>query len=289
MPRRKKPETFQDLILALHEFWKEQGCVIEEPFDVEVGAGTMHPATFLRCLGRRPWKVAYVQPSRRPADGRYGENPNRLHRHHQYQVILKPAPDEVQDIYLQSLEFIGIDTKRHDIRFIEDDWEAPTLGASGVGWEVWLDGLEITQLTYFQTAGGMELEVIPVELTYGLERIAMYLQGVDDYRKIRWSKDLTYGDIHYRWEREASAYNFEVADIPTLFSLFETYQRECLRALEQGLVYPAYDYVLKCSHTFNLLDSRGALSVTERTTMIDRIRELARRCAEAYLKEDHSS
>jgi len=277
--------TFQELILALQRFFAEQGCVIQQPYDVEVGAGTMNPATFLRVLGPEPWKVAYVESTRRPADGRYGENPNRLQHYYQYQVIMKPSPDDIQEIYLDSLRSLGIDPLRHDIRFVEDDWESPTLGAWGLGWEVWLDGLEITQFTYFQQAGGIDLKPVSVELTYGIERIAMFLQGVDSVYDLTWVEGVTYGDIHHKGEVEWSIHNFEEADVALQLQLFDEYEREGLRLIEKGLVLPAYDYCLKSSHTFNLLDARGAIGVTERTSFIGRVRNLARRCAEAYLKQ----
>jgi glycyl-tRNA synthetase alpha chain len=277
--------TFQDLVLALENFWAKHGCVIQQPYDVEVGAGTSNPATFLRVLGPEPWNVAYVEPSRRPADGRYGENPNRLQHYYQYQVILKPSPDNIQEIYLKSLESFGVDPLKHDIRFVEDDWESPTLGAWGLGWEVWLDGLEITQFTYFQQAGGIELKPVAGEITYGIERIAMFLQGVENVYDLKWNERVTYGDVHHRSEVEWSIHNFEEADIPLQLRLFEAYERESLRLIEKGLVLPAYDYCLKCSHTFNILDARGAISVTERTHFIGRVRNLARRVAEAYLKQ----
>lgn len=277
--------TFQELILALQRFYAEQGCVIQQPYDVEVGAGTMNPATFLRVLGPEPWNVAYVESTRRPADGRYGENPNRLQHYYQYQVIMKPSPDNIQEIYLDSLRSLGIDPLRHDIRFVEDDWESPTLGAWGLGWEVWLDGLEITQFTYFQQAGGVDLKPVSAELTYGIERIAMFLQGVDSVYDLTWVKGVTYGDIHHKSEVEWSIHNFEEADVALQFQLFDQYEREGLRLIEKGLVLPAYDYCLKSSHTFNLLDARGAIGVTERTSFIGRVRNLARRCAEAYLKQ----
>jgi glycyl-tRNA synthetase alpha chain len=277
--------TFQELILALQRFFAEQGCVIQQPYDVEVGAGTMNPATFLRVLGPEPWKVAYVESTRRPADGRYGDNPNRLQHYYQYQVIMKPSPDDIQEIYLDSLRSLGIDPLRHDIRFVEDDWESPTLGAWGLGWEVWLDGLEITQFTYFQQAGGVDLKPVSAELTYGIERIAMFLQGVDSVYDLTWVKGVTYGDIHHKSEVEWSVHNFEEADVSLQFQLFDEYEREGLRLIEKGLVLPAYDYCLKSSHTFNLLDARGAIGVTERTSFIGRVRNLARRCAEAYLKQ----
>jgi glycyl-tRNA synthetase alpha chain len=276
---------FQDVILELHKFWARKGCVMVQPYDMEVGAGTFHPTTLLKALGPEPWKVAYVQPSRRPTDGRYGDNPNRLQHYYQYQVILKPSPLDVQRQYLQSLEALGVDPLDHDIRFVEDDWESPTLGASGLGWEVWLDGMEITQFTYFQMAGSIELHPISVELTYGLERIAMYLQGVDNVYDLQWNPDVRYGDVHHQQEVEQSTYNFEKADVTALFDLFSKYEAESMRQVEGGLVLPAYEYCLKCSHTFNLLDARGAISVTERTGYIGRIRNLARMSAEAYLKQ----
>lgn len=277
--------NFQELILTLDNFWAKQGCVIQQPYDIEKGAGTMNPATFFRVLGPEPWRVAYVEPSRRPTDGRYGENPNRLQHYYQYQVILKPSPDDVIEIYLESLRALGIDPRQHDIRFVEDNWESPTLGAWGLGWEVWLDGMEITQFTYFQQCGGYDLYPVSAEITYGLERIAIFLQGVESVFDIEWAGGITYGDIHHRGEVEHSRYNFEVADTTFLFNIFEAFEQEAQRALAAGLVFPAYDYVLKCSHTFNLLDARGALSVTERTAYIHRIRALARACAKAYLKE----
>jgi glycyl-tRNA synthetase alpha chain len=276
---------FQKLIMELQRFWAEKGCLIVQPYDVEVGAGTFNPATFLRVLGPEPWKAAYVEPSRRPTDGRYGENPNRLQHYYQFQVILKPAPSDAQDLYLESLKWIGIDPLEHDIRFVEDDWESPTLGAWGLGWEVWLDGMEITQFTYFQQAGGFDLDPISVEITYGLERIAMYLQGVDNVFELIWSDGITYGEIHHQGEVEWSYYNFQEASLPMLFQLFDSFEAECKRLIEKDLVLPAYDYCLKCSHTFNLLDARGALSVAERTRYILRVRELAKMCAEKYLKK----
>ncbi len=276
--------TFQDLILRLHNFWSRQGCIIYEGYDIEVGAGTFNPATFLRVLGPEPWAVAYVEPSRRPTDGRYGDNPNRLQHYYQYQVIIKPAPDNIQLIYLKSLEYIGFKLKEHEIKFVEDDWESPTLGASGLGWEVWLDGMEITQFTYFQNAGGFQLNPISVELTYGLERIAMYLQNKENVFDIQWNKKITYGEIHHRDEVEFSHYNFEIADVKMLFELFDKYECECRRIAERGYVLPAYDYVLKCSHIFNLLDARGAISVAERTRYIGRVRNIAKLCAELYFK-----
>lgn len=274
----------QDLIIKLHAFWAKQGCVIEQPYDIEVGAGTFNPATFFRVLGPEPWQAAYVEPSRRPTDGRYGENPNRLQRYYQYQVILKPSPIEVQDIYLQSLSNININLIKHDIRFVEDDWESPTLGAWGLGWEVWLDGMEITQFTYFQQVGGLELKPVSVELTYGLERIAMYLQGIDNVFDLQWTNGISYGDIHHETEVQFSKFNFDEADIETHLRLFELYEKEALRLIKLGLIYPAYDFCLRCSHTFNVLDARGALSVTERASYIAKVRNLAKHCAENYIK-----
>ncbi len=277
--------NFQEIILALQKFWSRKGCVLLQPYDVEVGAGTFHPATLLKVLGPEPWNAAYVQPSRRPTDGRYGENPNRLQHYYQFQVILKPSPVDVQKKYLQSLKALGIDSLEHDIRFVEDDWESPTLGASGLGWEVWLDGMEITQFTYFQLAGSIELSPISVELTYGLERISMYLQGVDNVYDLKWNDDITYGDVYHQQEVEQSIYNFEKADIDMLRDLFNKYEAEAICTIKKSLVLPAYEYCLKCSHTFNLLDARGAISVTERTGYIARVRNLARACAEEYLKQ----
>jgi glycyl-tRNA synthetase alpha chain len=279
---------FQDVILTLEAFWARKGCLIVQPYDQEVGAGTFHHFTTLKALGPEPWNVAYVQPSRRPTDGRYGENPNRLQHYYQYQVLLKPSPYDVQQQYLQSLEALGINPLEHDIRFVEDDWESPTLGASGLGWEVWLDGMEITQFTYFQMAGSIELKPIPVELTYGLERIAMYLQQVDNVYDLKWNREVSYGEVHHRQEVEQSTYNFELADVGMLFDLFGRYEAESRRIIEKGLVLPAYEFCLKCSHTFNLLDARGAISVTERTGYIARIRTLARMCAEAYVAQRES-
>jgi len=276
---------FQDVLMTLERFWADRGCVIQQPYDLEVGAGTFNPATMLRVLGPEPWNVAYVEPSRRPTDGRYGENPNRLQHYYQYQVILKPSPLDVQEQYLESLRALGIDPLAHDIRFVEDDWESPTLGAWGLGWEVWLDGMEITQFTYFQQAGGIDLHPISVELTYGPERISMYLQGVDNVYDLIWTEGIRYGDIHHRGEVEYSTYNFEQADVGMLFDLFEKYEKESHRIVGEGLVLPAYDYCLKCSHTFNLLDARGAISVAERSRLIGRVRQMARQCAEGYLKQ----
>ncbi|MEK7698654.1 MAG: glycine--tRNA ligase subunit alpha [Nitrospirota bacterium] len=274
----------QDLILKLHDFWSGQGCVIHQPYDIEVGAGTFNPATFFRVLGPEPWKAAYVEPSRRPTDGRYGENPNRLQHYYQYQVILKPSPSETQEMYLSSLSNLNIALAKHDIRFVEDDWESPTLGAWGLGWEVWLDGMEITQFTYFQQVGGIELKPVSVELTYGLERIAMYLQEVDNIFDLKWAEGISYGDIHHETEVQFSKYNFDEADIDMLFNLFEMYEKECKKLLSRELILPAYDFCLKCSHAFNILDARGALSVTERTTYIAKVRNLAKLCAVGYLR-----
>jgi len=277
--------TFQKLIKTLENFWARHRCILQQPYDIEVGAGTFHPDTLLRVLGPEPWRVAYVEPSRRPSDGRYGENPNRLQRYYQYQVILKPSPLDVQEIYLRSLKALGIDLPAHDIRFVEDDWESPTLGASGLGWEVWLDGMEITQFTYFQQAASVELDPVSVEITYGLERIAMYLQGVDNVFALRWNDSISYEDLHHQAEVEHSTYNFEKADVKMLLALFDMYEAECRRVVEDSLVLPAYEYCLKCSHAFNLLDARGAISVTERTGYIARVRNLARACGEAYLEQ----
>ena len=275
-------------MIRLQDFWARRGCLIGQPYDVEKGAGTMNPATFLRSLGPEPWDVAYVEPSRRPGDGRYGENPNRLYQHHQYQVILKPAPEQIQDLYLSSLESLGIKARDHDIRFVEDDWESPTLGAWGLGWEVWLDGMEITQFTYFQQVGGFDLEVVPVELTYGLERIAMYIQKRDNVFDLEWLPGISYGEVFQLAEREHSTYSFEAADTSMLLQLFNLYEQEARRLLDEPLVLPGYDYVLKCSHTFNLLDARGVISVTERTRYIGRIRHLARQVAQRYYQQRES-
>jgi len=277
--------TFQDLILSLQNYWAEQGCIIQQPYDIEKGAGTFNPATFLRALGPEPWNVAYVEPSRRPTDGRYGENPNRLQHYYQFQVILKPSPQNIQELYLDSLKSFGIDPNAHDIRFVEDDWESPTLGAWGLGWEVWLDGMEITQFTYFQQCGGIDLKPIPGEITYGIERIAMYIQGVDNVYDLEWVDGIKYGDVHHQTEVEFSHYNFEEADTDMLFQLFEMYEKECIRLAEKDLVFPAYDFVLKGSHAFNLLDARSAISVTERASYIGRVRNMAKLCAEGYVKQ----
>jgi len=279
----KDQVTFQGLIHTLLGFWMDYGCVIQQPYDLEVGAGTMHPETFLRVLGPEAYRVAYVQPSRRPADGRYGENPNRLYKHHQLQVILKPSPNDVQEVYLSSLRALGIDLSYHDLRFEEDNWESPTLGAWGIGWQVLLDGLEITQFTYFQQAGGQDLMPISAEITYGLERIATFVEDKDSVFALCWSPHASYAQVRQREEREFSKYSFEVADKDMLFELFNRYEKECLRCLEADCVLPAYDYCLRCSHTFNLLDSRGAISVTERVGIIARVRNLAVRVAAAFV------
>ncbi len=299
-------QTFQDLILRLQQFWGEQGCLILQPYDLEKGAGTMSPHTFLRALGPDPWRVAYVEPCRRPTDGRYGQNPNRLQHYFQYQVLIKPSPDDIQEVYLDSLRALGINPAEHDIRFVEDDWESPTLGAWGVGWEVWLDGMEITQFTYFQQVGGQDCHPVSVEITYGLERLAMYLQGVDSVFDLCWSEHpslgrITYGQIYFQNEVEQSYYNFEYSDPEMLLELFRLYEAEAKRLIETtqqklekpvtpeqppvSLLLPAYDYVLKCSHTFNLLDARGVIAVAERTLYIGRIRNLARQLAELYLSQ----
>ncbi|WP_311649769.1 glycine--tRNA ligase subunit alpha [Selenomonas artemidis] len=276
---------FQEVILALQEFWSGQGCILAQPYDVEKGAGTMSPWTFLRVLGPEPWNVAYVEPSRRPADGRYGDNPNRLYQHHQFQVIMKPSPDNIQELYLESLARLGIRAEEHDIRFVEDNWESPTLGAWGLGWEVWLDGMEITQFTYFQQVGSHDVKPVSVEITYGLERLAMYIQGVENVYDIAWTDDVTYGDVFRQNEFEQSTYAFDLSDEELLFELFDKYEAEAVRIIGAGHVHPAHDYVLKCSHTFNLLDARGAISVSQRTAFIGRVRKLARLCAEAYLAQ----
>ena len=277
--------NFQDVILKLEKYWGSRDCVIHQPYDIEAGAGTFNPATFFRVLGPEPYRAAYVEPSRRPTDGRYGENPNRLQHYYQYQVILKPSPEDVQAQYLDSLKALGIDPLKHDIRFVEDDWESPTLGAWGLGWEVWLDGMEITQFTYFQQVGSIDLDPISVELTYGLERITMYLQNVDNVYDLQWNDTVKYGHVHLETEKQFSKYNFEVSDKDRLFQWFDMYEAEAKALLEQDLILPAYDYTLKCSHAFNLLDARGAISVTERTGFIGRVRKLARLCAEGYVRQ----
>ena len=277
--------TFQELVLSLDKYWAGQGCIIQQPYDLEVGAGTFNPATFLRSLGPEPWNVAYVEPSRRPTDGRYGENPNRLQHYYQYQVIMKPSPLDIQELYLNSLRSFGINPLEHDIRFVEDDWESPTVGAWGLGWEVWLDGMEITQFTYFQQVGGIDLNPVCAEITYGIERIAMYLQGIDNVYELEWAHGVKYGDIHHQGEVEWSHYNFEEADVEMLRRVFDMYEAEGVRMAERERVLPTYDCCLKCSHTFNLLDARGAISVAERTTYIGRVRNLARLSAEGYLRQ----
>jgi glycyl-tRNA synthetase alpha chain len=276
---------FQESLLRLEQFWSNQGCVLLQPYAGEVGAGTFNPATFFRVLGPEPWKAAYVEPSRRPKDGRYGENPNRLQNFYQYQVVLKPAPENVLELYLDSLRHIGIEVEKHDIRFVEDDWESPTLGAWGLGWEVWLDGQEITQFTYFQQAGGIDLDPITAEITYGIERIACYLQGVERIMDLQWSRDYRWDDLFLQAEREWCVFNFEQSDSALLFEIFEKYEREAARLLKAGLALPGYDYVVKCSHTFNLLEARGAISVTERVSYIGRVRKLARLAAQVYVKQ----
>ncbi len=283
--------TFQDLILTLQQFWARQGCVIQQPYDSSMGAGTFHPATFLRVLDDNNWSTAYVQPCRRPADGRYGENPNRLQHYYQFQVILKPAPEDILELYLESLRTIGIDTEVHDIRFVEDDWESPTLGAWGLGWEVWLNGMEITQFTYFQQVGSVELSKTPGEITYGLERLAMYLQGVDNIYDLTWvetpdGRKVTYGEVFHRNEVEFSTYNFDEADTNQLYKQFDHAEGECKRLTEKNLTLPAYEEVMKASHAFNLLDARGAISVAERQRFIGRVRGLAKTVARAYAEVD---
>ncbi len=277
--------TFQNLILTLQRYWGDQGCAILQPYDAEMGAGTFHPATFLRSLGPKPWRAAYVQPCRRPGDARYGDNPNRLGHYYQFQVLIKPTPADIQRLYLGSLEAIGLDLRQHDIRFVEDDWESPTLGAWGLGWEVWLDGMEVTQFTYFQQVGGIDLDPVSVELTYGLERLAMYLQKVDNIFDLVWVPGITYRDVYHRNEVEFSHYNFHHADVPALFAGFEASRAECERLCDHGLPLPAYHAVMRCSHLFNLLLARGAISVAERAQYIKRIRDLACRCARVYLQE----
>ncbi|MBE9103378.1 glycine--tRNA ligase subunit alpha [Vacuolonema iberomarrocanum] len=277
--------NFQDVIATLHRFWGDRNCLIVQPYDTEKGAGTKSPHTFLRAIGPEPWSVAYVEPCRRPADGRYGENPNRVQHYYQYQVLIKPSPENIQDIYLDSLKALGIRPEDHDIRFVEDNWEDAAVGAWGVGWEVWLDGMEITQFTYFQQCGGIDCRPVSIELTYGLERLTMYLQEVDNIFSLRWNDSLTYGDVYLQGEIENSTYNFEASDAEKLFTLFELYEQEAKRLMELALVLPGYDYVLKCSHTFNLLDARGVISVTERTRYIGRVRSLARQVAQLYLQQ----
>ena len=274
--------TFQNLILNLQQFWGEQGCVLLQPYDMEMGAGTFHTATFLRALGPEPWKAAFVQPSRRPKDGRYGENPNRLQHYYQFQVVLKPSPDNIQDMYLDSLRCLGIDPTQHDIRFVEDDWESPSLGAWGLGWEVWLNGMEVTQFTYFQEVGGLACKPVLGEITYGLERLAMYLQGVENVYDLVWTPGVSYGDVYHQNEVEQSRYNFELADVTWLLRQFDDFEREASRLMDAGLALPGFEMVMKCSHTFNVLDARGAISVTERAAYIARVRVLSRKVARSY-------
>jgi glycyl-tRNA synthetase alpha chain len=277
--------NFQTVIATLHQFWADQGCLIVQPYDTEKGAGTKSPHTFLRSIGPEPWSVAYVEPCRRPADGRYGENPNRLQHYYQYQVLIKPSPANIQEIYLASLKVLGIKPEDHDIRFVEDNWEDAAVGAWGVGWEVWLDGMEVTQFTYFQQCGGIDCHPVSIEITYGLERLTMYLQNIDSSWKIRWNDTLTYADVHLQGEIEGSTYNFEESNAEMLFTLFTLYEQEAQRLMDKELVLSTYDHVLKCSHTFNLLDARGVISVTERTSYIVRVRNLARKVAQLYLKQ----
>jgi glycyl-tRNA synthetase alpha chain len=283
--KRPKPASgpaFQDLILRLQQFWAARGCALLQPYDIEVGAGTFHTATFLRALGPEPWNAAYVQPSRRPKDGRYGENPNRLQHYYQFQVVLKPSPADIQDLYLDSLRALGIDTRAHDIRFVEDDWESPTLGAWGLGWEVWLNGMEVTQFTYFQEVGSLPCKPVLGEITYGLERLAMYLQGVENVFDLVWVPGVSYGDVYHQNEVEQSKYNFEHSNVNWLFEQFNEYESEAKRLMDVQLPLPAFEMVMKCSHTFNLLDARGAISVTERAAYIGRVRQLARAVAQSY-------
>jgi glycyl-tRNA synthetase alpha chain len=277
--------NFQQVIATLHQFWGDRGCLIVQPYDTEKGAGTKSPHTFLRAIGPEPWSVAYVEPCRRPADGRYGENPNRVQHYYQYQVLIKPSPDDIQDVYLDSLRALGIRPEDHDVRFVEDNWEDAAVGAWGVGWEVWLDGMEVTQFTYFQQCGGIDCRPVSIEITYGLERLTMYLQNVDSIFDIRWNDQLTYGDVHLQGEIESSTFNFEASNPETLFTLFQLYEKEAESLIGRSLVLPAYEHVLKCSHAFNLLDARGVISVTERTRYIARIRNLARQVAHLYLKQ----
>jgi glycyl-tRNA synthetase alpha chain len=274
--------NFQEVILKLQNFWADYGCAVVQAMDIECGAGTFNPSTFFRVIGPEPWKTAYVEPSRRPTDGRYGENPNRLQHYYQFQVILKPSPDNVQELYLESLKEIGIDAAAHDIRFVEDDWESPTLGAWGLGWEVWLNGMEVTQFTYFQQVGGIDLKPVSVEITYGIERLCMYLQEKESVYDLMWNNEITYGNVFHQNEVEMSKYNFELSNADMLFDLFNKFEAECLKLCEEGLPWPAYDYCLKCSHSFNLLDARGAISITERATYIGRVRNLASRIARLY-------
>ena len=277
--------NFQELIFNLQKYWAEQGCIIQQPYDIEKGASTMNPATFLKALGPEPWHTAMVEPCRRPTDARYGENPNRLGHYYQFQVIMKPTPKDAQELYLKSLEAIGIDLTKHDVRFVEDNWESPTLGAAGVGWEVWLDGMEITQFTYFQQVGGLEVKPVALELTYGVERIAMYLQNVQHFKDIKWNEHYNYGEIFMQNEVEQSKYNFEVSNADSLFKMFDLFQEEVDNCVKAELVLPAYDYVLKCSHTFNLLDARGVISKDERNNFINRIRYMASKVAKLYVEQ----
>ena len=281
-------KNFQNIILDLHRFWSDRGCLLAQPYDTEKGAGTMNPNTFLRALGSQPWSVAYVEPCRRPTDGRYGENPNRFQHYYQYQVLIKPSPNNIQEIYLDSLRVLGIHPEDHDIRFVEDNWESPTLGAWGVGWEVWLDGMEITQFTYFQQCGGIDCRPVSIEITYGLERLAMYLQNVDSINKIQWNDQVSYGDIFLQNEIEQCTYNFEASNPDLLFELFTLYEQEAQQLTEKGLVMPSLDYVLKCSHSFNLLDARGVIAVAERTRYITRIRHLAKKVAQLYIEQQQT-
>ncbi len=278
----RPPATFQDLILSLQGYWARQGCVLLQPYDLEVGAGTFHPATFLRAVGPEPWRAAYVQPTRRPKDGRYGENPNRLQHYYQYQVVFKPSPDNIQDLYLDSLRALGVNMSEHDVRFVEDDWESPTLGAWGLGWEVWLDGMEVTQFTYFQEVGGLKCAPVLGEITYGLERLAMTLQGVESVFDLKWTDSVSYGDVYHQNEVEQSKYNFEHSNVEWLFKLFGEFESEAKRLMEHKLTLPAFEMVMKCSHTFNLLDARGAISTTERAAYIGRVRNLSRAVAQSY-------
>lgn len=280
--------NFQDVILKLQNFWADYGCAIVQPMDIECGAGTFNPSTFFRVIGPEPWNTAYVEPSRRPTDGRYGENPNRLQHYYQFQVILKPSPDNIQELYLESLAALGIDASEHDIRFVEDDWESPTLGAWGLGWEVWLNGMEVTQFTYFQQVGGIDLKPVSVEITYGLERISMYLQEKESVYDLKWNDEITYGHVYHQNEVEMSKYNFELSDADMLFDLFNKFEAECLRLCEEELPWPAYDCCLKCSHSFNMLDARGAISITERATYIGRVRNLASKIARLYADQRES-
>ncbi|MGX7415160.1 glycine--tRNA ligase subunit alpha [Aerococcus christensenii] len=281
----KKATTIQEMILALHQFWSEQGCLVMNAYDTEKGAGTMSPYTFLRAIGPEPWKACYVEPSRRPDDGRYGQNPNRLYQHHQYQVVLKPNPENVQELYIKSLESLGINPLEHDIRFVEDNWENPSMGCAGLGWEVWLDGMEVTQFTYFQQVGGLDCHPTTSELTYGIERLASYLQGVDSVYDLVWSNGVKYGEIFQHPEYEHSVYSFEKANTDMLFTAFDAYEKEANQQLENGLVHPAYDYILKCSHTFNILDARGVISVTDRAAYLARVRHMAQQVARLMVEK----